>query len=62
MSRIALAWHFAKGVTAPIVGATKANHFEDAVHAVDLDLSAEDVAYLEEVYAPHAVVGALPQA
>ena len=62
MSRIALAWHFAKGVTAPIVGATKANHFEDAVHAVDLDLSSEDVAYLEEVYAPHAVVGALPQA
>ena len=59
MSQIALAWHFAKGVAAPIVGATNPKHFEDAVHAVDLELTAEDVAYLEEAYKPHGVVGAL---
>ena len=59
MTQIALAWHFKKGVTAPIVGATKKHHFEDAVHAVDLTLSDEDVAYLEEAYIPHAIVGAL---
>ena len=59
MTRIALAWQFAKGVTAPIVGATKATHFEDAVHAVDLILTDEDVRYLEEVYVPHNIVGAL---
>ena len=59
MTRIALAWQFAKGVAAPIVGATKAAHFEDAVHAVDLILTDEDVKYLEEVYVPHNIVGAL---
>lgn len=59
MTQIALAWHFAKGVTAPIVGATKAAHFEDAVHAVDLSLTDEDVKYLEEAYVPHNIVGAL---
>ena len=59
MPRIALAWQFAKGVAAPIVGATKAAHFEDAVHAVDLILTDEDVKYLEEVYVPHNIVGAL---
>ena len=59
MTRIALAWQFAKGVAAPIVGATKAVHFEDAVHAVDLCLTSEDVKYLEEVYVPHIIVGAL---
>lgn len=59
MTRIALAWQFAKGVAAPIVGATKAAHFEDAAHAVDLSLTSEDVRYLEEVYVPHRIVGAL---
>ena len=59
MTRIALAWQFAKGVAAPIVGATKAVHFEDAVHAVDLSLTDGDVKYLEEVYVPHNIVGAL---
>ena len=59
MSQIALAWHFAKGVAAPIVGATNPKHFEDAVHAVDLELTVEDVAYLEEAYKPHGIVGAL---
>ena len=60
MSQVALAWHFAKGVTAPIVGATKIHHFKDAVAAVDLVLSPEDVAYLEELYIPHDIVGAIP--
>ena len=61
MSEIALAWHFAKGVAAPIVGATKISHFDDAVRAVDLQLTPEDVAYLEELYKPHRIVGALPE-
>lgn len=59
MTQIALAWHFKKGVAAPIVGATKKHHFEDAIHAIDLELSDEDVAYLEEAYIPHTIVGAL---
>lgn len=57
MSAIALAWHYAKGVASPIVGATKISHFDDAVKAVDLELTAEDVAYLEEMYLPHAIKG-----
>lgn len=60
MTEIALAWHYAKGVAAPIVGATKVAHFDDAVRAVDLALTDEDVKFLEELYAPHEVVGALP--
>ena len=44
-------------MTAPIVGATKVEQLEDAVAAVELTLSAEEVARLEELYAPHAVVG-----
>lgn len=60
MTEIALAWHYAKGVAAPIVGATKVSHFDDAVRAVDLTLTEEDVTFLEELYAPHEVVGALP--
>ena len=59
MTEIALAWHYAKGVAAPIVGATKVAHFDDAVRAVDISLNEEDVEFLEELYAPHDVVGAL---
>ena len=61
MSQIALAWHFSKGVTAPIVGGSKIAHLEEAIGAVDIELKPEDVAYLEEPYRPHAVVGALPE-
>lgn len=61
MAQIALAWLFKKGVAAPIVGATKLNHFEDAIRAVDLDLTDEDVEYLEELYLHHEIVGALPE-
>jgi aryl-alcohol dehydrogenase-like predicted oxidoreductase len=59
MTHIALAWLFAKGVTAPIIGATKQKHFDDAVGTFNLKLTAEDIAYLEEPYVPHKVVGAL---
>jgi aryl-alcohol dehydrogenase (NADP+) len=57
-AQVALAWVLAKPVvTAPIVGATRLGHLEDAVAAVDLELSAEELAALEAPYTPHAVVG-----
>jgi aryl-alcohol dehydrogenase-like predicted oxidoreductase len=59
MTEVALAWLLKRGVAAPIVGATKVPHFNDAVRALDLDLSDEDAAYLEEPYKAHEVVGAL---
>ncbi len=59
MSQIALAWQFKKGVTSPIIGATKARYFDDAVGALKVNLSEEDVAFLEELYIPHKVVGAI---
>lgn len=60
MSQIAIAWHFARGVAAPIIGATKAKYLDDAVGALDVPLTAEDVAYLEEPYVPHKLVGLIP--
>lgn len=59
MTQVALAWHFHRGVAAPIVGATNAKHFDDAVKSVDLTLSNEDVAFIEEPYRAHEVVGAI---
>ena len=57
-AQVALAWLLHKPVvTAPIVGASKPQHLEDAVAALTLDLSAEDIAALEEPYVPHAVAG-----
>jgi aryl-alcohol dehydrogenase (NADP+) len=57
-AQVALAWVLSKPVvTAPIVGVTKERHLDDAVAAVDLQLSDEEVARLEEPYTPHAVVG-----
>ena len=61
MQQIALAWEWAKGVTAPIIGATKASHFDDAAGAFSVELSGEDIAYLEEPYVPHQIVGAIDQ-
>lgn len=61
MTEVALAWQFAKGVAAPIVGATKPHHFADAIKSVDLELTAEEVAYLDELYLPHKVKGALSE-
>ncbi len=61
MAQISLAWLYKKGVVSPVVGATKINHFEDAVKAIDLDLSDDDCKYLEELYINHKIVGALPE-
>jgi aryl-alcohol dehydrogenase (NADP+) len=53
MAQVALAWVLARpGVVSPIVGATRMNHLEEAVGALDLTLSAEDMAFLEEPYQP----------
>ena len=57
-AQVALAWMLSRpAVTAPIVGATKPHHLEDAVAAVDVELSAEEIARLEEPYVPHRVAG-----
>ena len=61
MTEIALAWTLAKGVAAPIVGATKVPHFDAAVRSVDLDLTADEIAFLEEPYRAHEIVGALSE-
>jgi len=59
MTQIALAWQFAKGVASPIIGATKAQYLDDAVGALQVCLTQDDIAYLEELYTPHRIVGAL---
>ena len=57
-ARIALAWLLRQpGVTAPIVGATKMQHLDDAIAAVSIELSDEETRLLEEKYVPHSVVG-----
>lgn len=58
MAQIALAWQYAKGVASPIVGATKGKHFTDVVGALEIELTAEEVAYLDELYLPHKISGA----
>ena len=57
MSQIALAWHWARGVEAPIVGCSKPERVDDAVAALDIQLSTEEIDFLEELYQPHALVG-----
>lgn len=59
MADVALAWQWAKGVAAPIVGCSRPSRVDDAVRAMGLELSAQEIAYLEEPYLPHEVVGAL---
>lgn len=59
MSQIAIAWQWAKGVAAPIIGATKAQYLDDAAGALQVQLTLEEVAYLEEMYVPHPIVGAI---
>lgn len=57
-AQIALAWLLHKEpVTAPIVGATSISHLEDAVGALSVSLTKEEMAYLEEPYVPHPIVG-----
>lgn len=60
MTEISLAWLLTK-VTAPVAGATKLHHIDGAVKAVDLGLTEEDIAYLEERYIPHKLVGVMAQ-
>jgi aryl-alcohol dehydrogenase (NADP+) len=56
-AQVALAWILQKpGVTAPIVGATKLEHLQDLVKALDLKLTAQDVAHLEEPYEPKRIL------
>ncbi|WP_179394165.1 aldo/keto reductase [Lacticaseibacillus absianus] len=59
MAQISLAWHWAKGVTSPIIGATRTRYLDDAVGALKVQLTAEDVAFLEAPYVPHQVIGAI---
>ncbi len=60
MTEISLAWLLGR-VTAPVVGATKLHHVDGAVKAVDMQLSDEETAYLEEPYVPHRLVGVMAQ-
>lgn len=60
MTEVSLAWLLTK-VTAPVVGATKLSHIEGAAKATELVLSDEEVAYLEEPYVPHRLVGVMAQ-
>jgi aryl-alcohol dehydrogenase (NADP+) len=57
-AQVALAWLLSNpAVTAPIVGATKLGHLDDAVAAIDLQLDAAEIALLEEPYRPHTIAG-----
>ena len=57
-AQVALAWLLRQpGVTAPIVGASKMKHLEDAVGALDLKLAEEELHALEEPYRPHGILG-----
>lgn len=58
MSQVALAWLFSKPyITAPIVGATKPEYLDSAVGSLSVHLTPQEIAYLEEPYTPHPVVG-----
>lgn len=58
--QVAIAWLLTK-VTAPIIGATKVSHITDAVKSVDVKLSDEEIAYLEDPYIPHELVGVMAE-
>ena len=60
MTEVSLAW-LLTNVTAPVAGATKLHHIDGAAKAAELKLSAEDIAYLEELYVPHKLVGVMAQ-
>ena len=59
MSQIALAWQWHKGVASPIIGATKAKYFDEAVNALNIHFTPDDIDYLQEMYVPHPIVGAI---
>lgn len=58
MTAVSLAWLLTK-VTAPVVGMTKPHHVDGALDAVSLKLTDEEIAYLEEPYVPHKLVGVM---
>ena len=60
MTEISLSWLLTK-VTSPVVGATKRHHIEGAARAAELDLTEEEIRYLEEPYVPHALAGVMAQ-
>ena len=60
MTEVSLAWLLTK-VTSPVVGATKFHHVDGAANAVNLELTAKELAYLEEPYIPHKLVGVMAQ-
>lgn len=62
MTQIALAWMLQKGVTSPIIGATKEAYLDDAAGAFAVTLRPEEMNLLETYYVPHKIVGALAQA
>lgn len=59
MAEVALAWLFNKDVESPVFGAINTEHLESAVKSLEIKLSDDDVQYLEELYMPHKVVGAI---
>lgn len=56
-AQVALAWLFKKGVDAPIIGATRVEHLEEAVQSLELQLSEDDMKRLEGPYKPHRILG-----
>lgn len=60
ITEVSLAWLLTK-VTSPVVGATKLHHIEGAVKAVELELTDEELTYLEEPYVPHPLAGVMAQ-
>lgn len=59
MAQIALAWHWARGVEAPIIGCSKPARVDDGVEALSVQLTDEEIAYMEEPYEAHELVGPL---
>lgn len=59
MTQIALSFLFEKGVSAPLIGASKTKYLDDACGVFNIQLNEEDVQYLEELYVPHKIVGAI---
>ncbi len=58
MTQVTLAWHYAKGVASPVIGATKTKYLDDAAGAFNVKLTKEDGAYIDELYVPHKITGA----
>jgi 1-deoxyxylulose-5-phosphate synthase len=58
MAQVSMAWMLSKqAVTSPIIGATKHHHLDDAIAALSVQLTSEEIQYLEEPYQPHPVIG-----